>query len=276
MTPKPHYAVDGNKAFGISGTPLGLTDGLEGVLGPFPFPAFWGPMAGRKSTEWIARAAANVIQYQKPTLTLVYLPHLDYDPQRFGPSGTNMPRCVKELDDACAPLLEAAAEHGAKVWVVSEYGHCDVTHPVYPNRVLRDAGWLEVRKGPFGEQLDLYGSRAFAVVDHQLAHVNVRDFGIIGHVAAAQALVCASRAGWGSHGAHSGCEPRRPAAFKLSWVRTLAVAASRAGLSRVARTDGAACRAAAAAGGGFVCSRARAEATGRGRAAQTRAVWDTQ
>jgi len=174
VTPKPHYAVNGNKAFGIAGAPAGLCEGLEQVLGSFPFPAFWGPMAGAASTRWIAQAAANVVRYEKPTLSLVYLPHLDYDPQRFGPSGTDMPRCVKELDDACEPLLDAAKELGAKVWVVSEYGHCDVTRPVYLNRALRDAGLLEVRKGPFGEQLDLYASRAFAVPDHQLAHVYVR------------------------------------------------------------------------------------------------------
>ena len=108
-------------------------------------------------------------------LMLVYLPHLDYDPQRFGPSGTDMAKCVKELDDAVAPILDAAAKWGTQVWVVSEYGHCDVTRPVYPNRVLRTAGLLEVRPGPFGEQLDLYGSRAFAVCDHQIAHVYVQD-----------------------------------------------------------------------------------------------------
>jgi predicted AlkP superfamily pyrophosphatase or phosphodiesterase len=175
VTPKPHYAVDGNKAFGISGTPHGFTEALEDLLGPFPFPAFWGPMAGVKSTRWIAAAAQWAVKFHRPDLTLVYLPHLDYDPQRFGPAGTNMAKCVKELDDACAPLLDAAKEQGAQVWVVSEYGHCDVSRPVYLNRILRSAGLLEVRKGPFGEQLDLYGSRAFAVVDHQLAHVYVRD-----------------------------------------------------------------------------------------------------
>jgi predicted AlkP superfamily pyrophosphatase or phosphodiesterase len=174
VTPKPHYAVDGNKAFGITGVPPAVSAELEDLLGAFPFPQFWGPMAGAKSTRWIAAAAQLVLKIHKPTLTLVYLPHLDYDPQRFGPKGTDMPRCVKELDDACAPLLDAAKEIGARVWVVSEYGHCDVTRPVYPNRALRSAGLLEVRKGPFGEQLDLYGSRAFAVVDHQFAHVYVR------------------------------------------------------------------------------------------------------
>jgi predicted AlkP superfamily pyrophosphatase or phosphodiesterase len=132
-------------------------------------------MAGLPSTDWIARCAAEVVRRERPDLSLVYLPHLDYDPQRFGPSGTDMAECVKELDEACAPLLDAAAEVGARVWVVSEYGHCDVSRPVYVNRVLRAAGLLAVRAGPFGEQLDAYGSRAFAVCDHQLAHVYVRD-----------------------------------------------------------------------------------------------------
>jgi hypothetical protein len=86
-----------------------------------------------------------------------------------------MAACVKELDDACEVILDGAKAVGAQVWVVSEYGHCDVSQPVYPNRVLRSAGLLDVRPGPFGEQLDLYGSRAFAAVDHQLAHVYVRD-----------------------------------------------------------------------------------------------------
>jgi predicted AlkP superfamily pyrophosphatase or phosphodiesterase len=175
ITPKPHYAVDGNKAFGIAGTPSPLSAELEAKLGAFPFPAFWGPMAGLKSSQWIAQAAQFVLDKHKPDLTLVYLPHLDYDPQRFGPSGCDMAKCVKQLDDACEPLLESAKSNGAQVWVVSEYGHCDVTRPVYVNRLLRTAGLLEVRKGPFGEQLDLYASRAFAVVDHQLAHVYVRD-----------------------------------------------------------------------------------------------------
>ena len=175
VTPKPHYAVDGNKTFGITGEPPDLSTHLERELGPFPFPQFWGPMAGATSTQWIARAAAYTLKHRKPDLTLVYLPHLDYDPQRFGPTGTDMPRCVKELDDACEPLLDSARELGANVWVVSEYGHCDVTLPIYPNRALRQAGLLEVRKGPFGEQVDLYGSRAVAVCDHQMAHVYVRN-----------------------------------------------------------------------------------------------------
>ncbi|VTS02127.1 phosphodiesterase : Putative AP superfamily protein OS=Singulisphaera acidiphila (strain ATCC BAA-1392 / DSM 18658 / VKM B-2454 / MOB10) GN=Sinac_5186 PE=4 SV=1: Phosphodiest [Gemmata massiliana] len=189
VTPKPHYAVNGNKAFGITGSPPEIAEGLERVHGKFPFPSFWGPMAGLKCTQWIAKAAANVMQFEKPTLTLVYLPHLDYDPQRFGPSGCDMAKCVKELDDACEPILDMANQLGAQVWVVSEYGHCDVTRPVYLNRALREAEFLTVREGPFGEQLDLYGSRAFAVVDHQVAHVYVRDAEDLARVRAVLAAV---------------------------------------------------------------------------------------
>jgi predicted AlkP superfamily pyrophosphatase or phosphodiesterase len=175
VTPKPYYGADGNKAFGIAGTPDGLTDGLESRLGPFPFRTFWGPGAGLPCTDWIARCGADVLSREKPDLTLVYLPHLDYDPQRFGPSHCDMPRLVGELDDACAPLLDAAKQVGARVWVVSEYGHCDVGRPVSLNRVLRREGLLSVRPGPFGEVFDTFNSRAFAVCDHQLAHVYVHS-----------------------------------------------------------------------------------------------------
>src|SRR5262245_9423589 len=175
ITPKPYYAADGNKAFGIHGTPPGLIEHLERQLGKFPFHTFWGPRAGLPCTQWIARCAAQVLRDERPDLTLVYLPHLDYDPQRFGPSGCDLPRLVGELDAACAPLLDAAQSQGARVWVVSEYGHCDVRQVVEPNRVLRRAGLLSVRPGPFGEVFDTFESRAFAVCDHQLAHVYVRE-----------------------------------------------------------------------------------------------------
>jgi predicted AlkP superfamily pyrophosphatase or phosphodiesterase len=175
VTPKPHYALDGNKVFDIQSTPPELADKLKKDLGPFPFFTFWGPAAGLPCTQWIAAAAAIVLLEERPDLSLVYLPHLDYDPQRFGPSGTDMAKHVRALDDAAAPLLDAATAVGARVWVVSEYGHCDVSRPVLPNRALRQAGLLAVRGGPFGEQLDLFASRAFAVCDHQLAHVYVAD-----------------------------------------------------------------------------------------------------
>src|SRR5262249_32144970 len=119
VTPKPYYGSDGNKVFGIAGTPLGLTERLERQLGPFPFHTFWGPMAGLPCTEWIGRCAAIVVKDERPDLTLVYLPHLDYDPQRFGVEGCDWSKLLGELDQACEPILEAARLIGARVWIVS-------------------------------------------------------------------------------------------------------------------------------------------------------------
>src|SRR5205823_14300589 len=118
-----------------------------------------GPMAGLPATRWIARCAAEVLRSERPDLTLVYLPHLDYDPQRYGPEGSDMPRLVRELDDSCAVILDSAGEVGARVWVVSEYGHVGVRRAVLPNRALREAGLLSVRAGPFGEILETFASR---------------------------------------------------------------------------------------------------------------------
>lgn len=180
LTPKPHYACDGSKVFGISGTPEGLTDEIQRSIGAFPFHTFWGPKAGKGCTEWIARASAWILERHRCDLTLVYLPYLDYDPQRFGPSGCDMAKLVAELDNACEPLLDACRRQGARVWVVSEYGHCDVEAPVYLNREFRKRGLLSVRRGPFGEMLDTFESRAIAVCDHQIAHIYVRDVADVG------------------------------------------------------------------------------------------------
>jgi predicted AlkP superfamily pyrophosphatase or phosphodiesterase len=171
-TPKPHYGSDGSKQFGI----IDKTGcDLEGALGTFPFPSFWGPKAGLPSSDWIARASALVLRKNKPDLTLVYLPHLDYDYQRVGPGN---PKGVAEVDACAGLVIDAAKEIGAKVVVVSEYGLVPVSKPVYLNQALRRAGWLAVRDGPYGEQLETFESKAFAVVDHQLAHVYVRGLPI--------------------------------------------------------------------------------------------------
>jgi predicted AlkP superfamily pyrophosphatase or phosphodiesterase len=177
VTPKPHYGSDGNKLFDILSFPPELAGQLKSKLGPFPFAAFWGPMSGLPSSQWIGRCAAEVVSGQTPDLTLVYLPHLDYDPQRFGPDGCDWKGIVGELDEACSPLLDAAKKVGAQVWVVNEYTHVHVSRACELNRALRRAGFVAVRDGPFGEQLDPLASRAFAVCDHQLAHAYVEDPG---------------------------------------------------------------------------------------------------
>ncbi|WP_145091592.1 alkaline phosphatase family protein [Rosistilla carotiformis] len=175
-TPKPHYGCDGSKAFDV----LDFTDcNLTQKLGPFPFFAFWGPGAGLASSKWIAEATAMVMRKQKPQLSMVYLPHLDYDYQRFP---DHDPQRVAEVDACAGLVIDAADEIGAEVVVVSEYGLVPVNKAVMINQHLRRAGMLTVRNGPFGEMLMPGESRAFAVVDHQLAHLYVNDPTVLGEV----------------------------------------------------------------------------------------------
>ncbi len=175
VTPKPWYGCDGSKVFGIHGDPEDFAPGLERDLGAFPFFAFWGPRAGLPATTWIARATAQVLRTRRPSFTFAYLPHLDYDLQRFGPDAPGTVERVREVDAAAGLVLDAAEETGTEVVVFSEYGILPVSVVAWPNRVLREAGLLAVRDGPFGEGLDVFRSRAFAVCDHQIAHVYVRD-----------------------------------------------------------------------------------------------------
>jgi predicted AlkP superfamily pyrophosphatase or phosphodiesterase len=168
-TPKPHYGSDGSKVFDI----LDHTDcDLQKRLGPFPFHAFWGPAAGLASSRWIAEATALVLRQNRPELTMVYLPHLDYDFQRFP---EHDPARVAEVDACAALVIDAAEAIGATCVVVSEYGLVPVSRPIHINRLLRQAGYLVVREGPFGEMLIPGQSQAFAVADHQLAHVYVNN-----------------------------------------------------------------------------------------------------
>ncbi len=164
-TPKPHYGADGSKVFDVIDA-TGCS--LEQQIGSFPFHSFWGPRSGLAGSEWIAKATAIVLRKQRPRLTLAYLPHLDYDFQRFGPIH---PQRVAEVDRAAGWIIDAAREIDARVVVVSEYGVVPVSRAVEINRALREAGCLAVRDGPFGEMLDTHASRAFAVCDHQIAHI---------------------------------------------------------------------------------------------------------
>lgn len=175
VTPKPHYGSDGSKQFGITGRPADLCPALEAELGPFPFAAFWGPRAGLASTTWIAAAAASVLRASSPDFTFVYLPHLDYDFQRFGPVHEGVAARVAEVDAAAKTVIDAAHAIGAEVTAFSEYGIVPVSRAVWLNRALREAGLLCVRDGPFGEMLETFESRAFAVCDHQVAHVIAKD-----------------------------------------------------------------------------------------------------
>ncbi|WMT85501.1 alkaline phosphatase family protein [Pelagibacterium sp. 26DY04] len=176
-TPRPMYPADGRKIPDHYTKPGSLRDELNARLGTFPLFNYWGPTASLRSTEWIVGATEHVTETRQPTLTLVYIPHLDYDIQRFGPdlSHPRMQQALRDVDAAIAPLIESAEREGREVIVVSEYGITPVTEAVHINRALREAGLIAWRDEMGREVIDHGESRAFAVPDHQIAHIYVRD-----------------------------------------------------------------------------------------------------
>ena len=175
VTPRPVYWADGRKSPGIYTQPHDLKYHLESKLGEFPLFNFWGPGSGLAASEWIANCARTIHEQSKPTISLVYLPHLDYDLQRFGSSSPEAINAAKEIDHVAGDLCDYFQQHDVTVFVISEYGITDVNRPVHINRRLREAGLLQVVHNPAGELLDTGASRAFAVADHQIAHVYVSD-----------------------------------------------------------------------------------------------------
>lgn len=171
VTPRPIYHADGRKSPDCYTRPPALHDELTGQLGAFPLFTYWGPTASITSTKWIVAASRRILDAHQPDLLLVYLPHLDYDLQRFGPDSPQAVAAAAEADRAVAPLLADAAERGATVVALSEYGITPARRPVDVNRALRRAGLLEVHTQAGMEYLDPWASRAFAVADHQVAHV---------------------------------------------------------------------------------------------------------
>ncbi|GAB3214174.1 alkaline phosphatase family protein [Marinactinospora thermotolerans] len=173
VTPRPVYHADGRKSPDCYARPARLHEELTRDLGPFPLFQYWGPTASLRSTEWIVAATRRLLP--QADLTLCYIPHLDYDLQRHGPHGPEAIAAVRAVDAALSPLLEDARRLGATVVALSEYGITPASHPVHVNRALREAGLLEVYTQHGMEYLDPWASRAFAVADHQVAHVYVAD-----------------------------------------------------------------------------------------------------
>lgn len=175
VTPRPMYPADGRKLPDIHAKPENLRGELNSTLGQFPLFRFWGPAADLVASDWITRSALHVRETRDPTLTMVYLPHLDYCLQKFGPDAAEVEPEVRSVDALCGQLIEQADRDGTRIVVLSEYGITNVSGPVHINRALRQAGLLQVREEVGLELLDAGASDAFAIADHQLAHIHVPD-----------------------------------------------------------------------------------------------------
>lgn len=175
ITPRPLYLADGRKHFDIHTQPMDLRDTIKQDLGNFPFPSFWGPAAGIDCSQWIADSARWVFEKHHPSLNLVYLPHLDYGLQKYGPNAPEMAAELQQIDEVVGSLVDFYERRDVRVMIVSEYGISPVNQPVHLNRILRQAGYLSIKEELGRDGLDFFQSQAVAIADHQIAHIYVKD-----------------------------------------------------------------------------------------------------
>ncbi|MCB0668208.1 MAG: alkaline phosphatase family protein [Saprospiraceae bacterium] len=175
VTPRPQYRANGVKVPDCYSHPASLRDRLQEELGTFPLFNFWGPNADIRSTRWIAMASRLVYDWHRPDLLLVYLPHLDYCLQKFGPEDARISGHLRQLDSVVKDLIQYLESENVKVNIISEYGIVPVNNPIHINRILRQEGLVRVRMENGLELLDAGQSAAFAMADHQIAHIYIND-----------------------------------------------------------------------------------------------------
>lgn len=175
VTPRPLYPSDGRKLPDVHSQPMDLRDRLQKELGQFPLFSFWGPNANISSSKWIAEASMKVDEWHDPTLTFIYLPHLDYGLQKHGTDFDFIGKDLEEIDALCERLITYYEQRGAEIILLSEYGITSVNKPIHINRALRKEGYIQVKDELGLETLDAGTCKAFAVSDHQLAHIYIND-----------------------------------------------------------------------------------------------------
>lgn len=183
-TPAPIHNPDGSESLWCYTKPKEMYGELRDKFGHFPLMNFWGPMANINSTSWIASSLLHCIRTHHPEFTYAYLPHLDYAGQKFGPNSPQAIHALTELDTVIGQLFDGYSKADSD-WplfiIASEYTINEVNQVSYPNRLLRRNGYLEVTTEvpstgeSGGEILDVVNSKAWAMVDHQFAHVYVKN-----------------------------------------------------------------------------------------------------
>jgi len=179
ITPRPLHMGDGSMIQWCYSKPVGYYEEASRTIGEFNLATYWGPMASHRSSEWIGKAAEYTLEKSRPNLMFVYIPHVDYSAQRFGPNSNQARDDLKKADNIVGDIVEKTSKLGTsdetEFMVISEYAFNDVSGAVPLNLKLREAGLLDIRTIGGKEYIDFELSRAFAMVDHQVAHIYIKD-----------------------------------------------------------------------------------------------------
>ena len=176
--PAPIHQPDGSEDLWCYTKPQEFYGELLEEFQHFPLQHFWGPMANIKSTQWIADSAVKAIEKFAPDFNYLYFPHLDYAAQKTGPDSDDAIQATRELDNLISSFTNSVTEVVGDdvLWMIaSEYVITPVDHVLYPNRMLREAGFLKVKTLDGLEHIDFEASKAWALVDHQFSHIFVKN-----------------------------------------------------------------------------------------------------
>lgn len=179
LSPQPVHKHHGGMIQAFHSKPAGLYERISEIIGKkFSLFRYWGPTTNLSSTRWIAEATAAVLRLpeSRPDLLLTYLPHLDYILQKDGPEPSKkLTKAVTDLVNELTKITAAAKEQGYELLIWGDYAITPATTPVFPNKILREAGLMSTRDVNGMLYPDLHSSRAFAMVDHQIAHIFTRS-----------------------------------------------------------------------------------------------------
>lgn len=179
LSPAPIHKHHGGMIQDCYSKPADLYSHLCGKLKrPFKLKHYWGPLASWKVGEWIVDAVSEILSDHKlaPELLFSYLPSLDYDLQRNDPGkGPKFQETLNRVREQLLRLIQSAASNGYDVLIFGDYHIAPVRCAVAPNVALRKAGLMTVRHIKKMAYPDFFASRAFAMADHEIAHVYIPD-----------------------------------------------------------------------------------------------------
>ena len=176
LTPKPLH-LENKMVMWCYSKPENFYEKITESLGTFDLKSYWGPFSSLKSSDWIINSAKITIQKHSPDLLVTYLPHLDYTSQKFGPNSDEFKKSVDELDALIGDFLlflNQEYPNTYEIMILSEYNFNEVNNSISPNLLLRQHGLLSTRRIEEKDYIDYEFSKAFAMVDHQIAHLYIK------------------------------------------------------------------------------------------------------
>ena len=178
LTPRPLHMEDKMIMWCYS-KPLGFYEKLSDKIGKFDLTWYWGPLVSKRSSEWIEMATEYVLENEKPNFLFTYIPHLDYSFQRNGTSYKDLKDDLRFVDELVGKLVKKVTSLGmleeTQFIIFSEYGFTDVNSDIPINSIFRENDLVSVREIEGIEYLDLEYSNAFAMADHQVAHIYAKE-----------------------------------------------------------------------------------------------------